>query len=289
MTATGRILNEPHEVYHGQHDKPAFGSGAIKLWITDREQFYRTYVTKEIKRPQLGRAGVIGNAVEEPLLEGNNRNMVSCTKTATTAKFKAEQEANPDKLLLTPAEMDMVDRVTAAGHCDGKLRAITREGTPQVTYRVDVGPFYVQCRIDIEADVEALPDPVVDELNIGNTSKLLVDLKTTATLYGSKGFRRMATRVPLLYPIQEALYVEVVKTVTKTDHSQLPFWFCAIAKDNPELQWVQFQDLHQKARQRVLGAIGELKLNFESGRWDEFSGNTRTEFLPESYLDWAGE
>ena len=289
MTATGRILNEPHDIYHGQHDKPAFGSGAIKLWITDREQFYRTYVTKEIQRPQLGRAGVIGNAVEEPLLEGNDRNMESCTKTATAAKFKAEQEANPDKLLLTPAEMDMVDAVVGAGRKDDKLRAITYAGTPQVTYRVDVGPFYVQCRIDLEAEVEALPDPVVDELNISNTSKLLVDLKTTATLYGSKGFRRMATRVPLLYPIQEALYVEVVKTVTKTDHSQLPFWFCAIAKDNPEVQWVQFQDLHQKARQRVLGAIGELKLNFESGCWDEFSGNTRTEFLPESYLDWAGE
>ena len=289
MTATGRILNEPHDIYHGQHDKPAFGSGAIKLWITDREQFYRTYVTKEIQRPQLGRAGVIGNAVEEPLLEGNDRNMESCTKTATAAKFKAEQEANPDKLLLTPAEMDMVDAVVGAGRKDDKLSTITKAGTPQVTYRVDVGPFYVQCRIDLEAEVEALPDPVVDELNISNTSKLLVDLKTTATLYGSKGFRRMATRVPLLYPIQEALYVEVVKAVTKTDHSQLPFWFCAIAKDNPEVQWVQFQDLHQKARQRVLGAIGELKLNFESGCWDEFSGNTRTEFLPESYLDWAGE
>ena len=289
MTATGRILNEPHDIYHGQHDKPAFGSGAIKLWITDREQFYRTYVTKEIQRPQLGRAGVIGNAVEEPLLEGNDRNMESSTKTATAAKFKAEQEANPDKLLLTPAEMDMVDAVVGAGRKDDKLSTITKAGTPQVTYRVDVGPFYVQCRIDLEAEVEALPDPVVDELNISNTSKLLVDLKTTATLYGSKGFRRMATRVPLLYPIQEALYVEVVKAVTKTDHSQLPFWFCAIAKDNPEVQWVQFQDLHQKARQRVLGAIGELKLNFESGCWDEFSGNTRTEFLPESYLDWAGE
>ena len=289
MTQTGRIENEPHDIYHGQHDKPAFGSGAIKLWITDREQFYRTYVTKEIQRPMLGRAGVIGNAVEEPLLEGTNRNMVSSTKTATAQKFKAEQEENPDKLLLTPSEADMVDAVIRAGLDDELLQSVTDVGTPQVTYRIDVGPFYVQCRVDVEAQVNQLLSKTIDELNLSGTTKLLVDLKTTATLYGSKGFQRAAVKVPLLYPIQEALYTEIVKTVDKTDHAQIPFWFCAIAKDEPAVQWVQFQDLHNKARKRVMGAIGELKVNYESGCWDEFKGKTRTVFLPETYLDWAGE
>ena len=289
MSATGRIENEPHDIYHGQHDKPAFGSGAIKLWITDREQFYRTYVTGEIQRPMLGRAGVIGNAVEEPLLEGTNRNMVSSTKTATAQKFKAEQEDNPEKLLLTPSESDMVNAVIQAGLDDELLTSVTDAGTPQVTYRIDVGPFYVQCRVDIEADVNQLVSKTVDELNLSGTTKLLVDLKTTATLYGSKGFQRAAVKVPLLYPIQEALYTEIVKTVDQTDHTQIPFWFCAIAKDEPAVQWVQFQDLHNKARKRVMGAIGELKVNYESGCWDEFKGKTRTVFLPETYLDWAGE
>jgi hypothetical protein len=289
MTQTGRIENEPHEVYHGQHDKPAFGSGAIKLWITDREQFYRTYVTNEIQRPMLGRAGVIGNAVEEPLLEGTNRNMVSSTKTATAQKFKAEQEENPDKLLLTPSEADMVDAVVQAGLDDKLLQSVTDAGTPQVTYRIDVGPFYVQCRIDVEAEVNQLVPETIDELNLSGTTKLLVDLKTTATLYGSNGFQRAAVKVPLLYPIQEALYTEIVRTVDKVDQHQIPFWFCAIAKDDPAVQWVQFQDIHSKARKRVMGAIGELNVNFESGCWDEFKGKTRTVFLPESYLDWAGE
>ena len=289
MTQTGRIENEPHDIYHGQHDKPAFGSGAIKLWITDREQFYRTYVTKEIQRPMLGRAGVIGNAVEEPLLEGTNRNMVSSTKTATAQKFKAEQEENPDKLLLTPSEADMVDAVIRAGLDDELLQSVTDVGTPQVTYRIDVGPFYVQCRVDIEAQVDQLVPEAIDELNLSGTTKLLVDLKTTATLYGSKGFQRAAVKVPLLYPIQEALYTEIVKTVDQTDQHQIPFWFCAISKDEPAVQWVQFQDLHNKARKRVMGAIGELKVNYESGCWDEFKGKTRTVFLPETYLDWAGE
>jgi hypothetical protein len=288
-TQTGRILNEPHEVYHGQHDKPAFGSGAIKLWITDREQFYRTYVTGEIERPKLGRAGIIGNAVEEPLLEGIDRTMVSSVKTATAQKFQQEQDDNPDKLVLTPAEADMVEDIVTAGCRDELLQAITKAGTPQVTYRVDVGPFYVQARLDLEAEVEALPDSVIDELALTGTEKLQVDLKTTASLYGQYAFQRMATRVPLLYPVQEALYTEVVKTVTGIDHSKLPFWFCAISKDKPAVQWVQFQDLHQKSRKRVLGAIGELKVNFDSNCWDEFTGKTRTVFLPETYLDWAGE
>ena len=288
-TQTGRIENEPHEVYHGQHDKPAFGSGAIKLWITDREQFYRTYVTNEIQRPMLGRAGVIGNAVEEPLLEGTNRNMVSSTKTATAQKFKAEQEENPNKLLLTPSEADMVDAVVQAGMDDKLLQSVTDAGTPQVTYRIDVGPFYVQCRIDVEAEVNQLVPETIDELNLSGTTKLLVDLKTTATLYGSNGFQRAAVKVPLLYPIQEALYTEIVRTVDKVDQHRIPFWFCAIAKDDPAVQWVQFQDIHSKARKRVMGAIGELKVNFESGCWDEFKGKTRTVFLPENYLDWAGE
>jgi hypothetical protein len=306
MTQTGRIENEPHDIYHGQHDKPAFGSSAIKLWITDREQFYRTYVTGEIQRPMLGRAGVIGNAVEEPLLEGTNRNMVSSTKTATAQKFKAEQEENPDKLLLTPSESDMVDAVIQAGLDDELLTSVTDAGTPQVTYRIDVGPFYVQCRVDVEAQVNQLVSKTIDDLNLSGTTKLLVDLKTTATLYGSKGFQRAAVKVPLLYPIskgfqraavkvpllypiQEALYTEIVRTVDKVDQTQIPFWFCAIAKDEPAVQWVQFQDLHNKARKRVMGAIGELKVNYESGCWDEFKGKTRTVFLPETYLDWAGE
>ena len=93
-------------------------------------------------------------------------------------------------------------------------------------------------------------------------------------------------RSPLLYPVQEALYVEVLNAVTGHSEDELPFWFVAIAKDTPATQWVRYLDTQHKAQKRVRSAVNELVHRFNTNSWDEFTDRTRTEFVPDNYLDW---
>ena len=67
----------------------------------------------------------------------------------------------------------------------------------------------------------------------------------------------------------------------------LPFVFLAVAKDGGGARWYRFLDLDNAAKNRVLGAIGELKHRMETKTWDDFAKATRTVLIPENYLTWS--
>jgi len=288
MTTTGRITNEPADIYHGEHDKPAFGSGAIKCWILDRELFYHRYVKQDEPRPDLGAAGILGNAVEERALDGVDNVVLSSYKTRCKG-LVTEQEANPGKYVLTGSELDTVTNCVSSAEDNPTWQLLAGKGQSQVTYRVDMGPFYLQARIDYEIAAEAVPEAVQGALSLGECNRLLIDLKTTQALWGQYGFARSAMRSPLCYPIQQTLYQMVVAKVLGVDASRLPFRFFAVQKTGQGSRWYNFQDFSDAAAVKVASAVSDLKQYYAANLWDEFEQPCQPVLVEDNYLEWAGQ
>lgn len=289
---TGRIENEPAEVYFGPADKPKFGGTAIKCWVTDPELFYRRYISLEDPQPEAGRAMVVGSALDwlvtQPERDASVHRMhVSEFKTATSKGFQEEVAAHPDKYVLTMAEHETVVALYDVALADG-LTAIADVGQTQVTYRVDKGPFYLQARIDIEAANDLVDEETIEDAMLGpDFDRLLIDLKTTASHWGQYGFPRTCMRSPLHYPIQQALYQLVVSTVLQIDPAKLPFRFAAISETG--LRWYDLFDFSMAANNRVVDAIGLLANKMRMDDWSEYRSPGMRIMVPENYLSWTTE
>ena len=286
-TQTGRIENEHADIYFGEHDKPAYGSSALKCWIADQDEFYRRYIKRDIPQPDLGQYGKIGNAVEEVLLENRERRFLSQFKTPCAGQVK-EQAEHPDMIVLSRGDFEVTQLCIDAGMADPYLYPLVEAGKAQVTYRVDMGPFYLQARIDLEVDNDSIPEQVFNGLQLSyDTEVLLVDLKTTRTLIGRDGFERAALRAPLHYPVQAEFYRQVVALAEGAHVSKFPFRFCAIGKDGSGVRWYDMIDVDDRATNKVLSAIGELKHRHEVGDWADFESRFRQVIVPEHYLNWS--
>lgn len=287
---TGRITNEPDDVYFGDADKPKFGSSAIKQWILDPELFYHQYVKKDVPMPDFGQIGAIGHAVDEKLLENRDRTLRTEYVGSTGKAFKQLVADNPDKHVLTTADAEQVDACVNAGLDDDHLPLLVKEGQAQVVYRTDFGPFYLQAKIDLETPVGDLPQRTCDELFINpiHHLKLLTDTKTTATLLGRNAFKNNLCKSPFHYPIQDAFYRLVVATVEGTTDDLYAFRFCALAKDGTGCKWYDVIDVEDLARSAVLSAIGELKHRYQTGDWTDFETGCEQVLVPDNYLKWRG-
>lgn len=282
---TGRITNEPDAVYFGDADMPCYGSSAIKMWLTDPQQFHDIHVAKTAQERDWGSVGAIGHAVEEMLLEGRDRRVLSAFKTVCKGTEK-EREENPDMLVLAANDYDAVTTLVETAKANRIWAQIAGKGEAQVTYRHRGEKYYLQARIDYEVPTDALSDAVKDALEIRDNHKLLqIDLKTAETLLGVSAFERVAIR-RYHYPVQAELYKLVTGFATDCDPSQIAFRFFAVAKDGTGARWFDLNDIMESAKQSVEQALADLKQRTLSGLWSEFSAPMRTVLVPDNYLAW---
>ena len=280
-----RIGTETDAEYFGQKDKPAIGSSMLKLWITDPHLYWARHVAKIVPDLDLGAVGHMGHAFEEIVLANNDRRIDSGFKTATAQKHIAACEANPGKIVLTSSDYQTVDDMVAEARKDPVLPALANAGMDQVTYRVDLGPIYIQARIDLDLENDAVPESACDHLQIQSETfdRLLIDLKTTATLYGRYGFRKTALH-QFHYPIQAAFYQHVVGL---SGWPKSRFLFHATAKDGTGCQWMEFADPFGASETIIKRALSDLCHRYGSGFWDDFQPRVESVLVPENYLQWS--
>lgn len=282
----GRIENEPDSVYFGGFDKPAFGSSALKVWMTDQELFYHRYVAKDVPMPQIAQGG-LGHALEESLLERRFRVLESQYKTVCAGYWK-EVEANPESNVLTVGQYTLWRQLHEAGFADGPFMDAVEFGKAQVTYRYDAGPFYVQARIDLELDTKDIPERICRYYGFDplSTKKLLIDLKKCQTHYGKGAFRNAALR-QFHYPVQQALYTHVVAEVEGRHRSEVEFRFQAISEAELKSQAYSFIDIDDSAWNQTMDGLDTLKHRFRSNDWSDFTQPCQQVIVPENYLQWG--
>jgi len=283
----GRIENEPDSVYFGPSDKPKFGSTAIRQYIIDPEMFYLLHIAKTMPEPDFPQAA-FGHALEEALLENRCRYITSGVKTPTAKAHLESVAANPDKHVLTDPQFASLQSMVDAGLNDAGLMAAVGHGLTQVTYRVDMGPFYLQARLDLEVDLKDAPEAVYELYRVNQEAgdKLIIDLKKTRTHYGKDAFRNAAIR-QWHYPLQQALYKLVVGKVTDTNPDKIPFRFHAISEMECESKAYDLMDIYDVAGGKVADAIASLEYRLRLNDWADFQQECQQVLIPEGYLQWV--
>jgi len=286
MKQVGRIENEPDSVYFADGDKPAFGSTALRMYITDPEMFYHLYVAKDMPEPAFAQAA-FGHALEEALLENRHNFMSSGYKSVCKAHSAIAAE-NPGKHVMTEPQVAALCSMIDAGLNDDAFMAAVSHGQAQVTYRYDAGPFFVQARVDLDVDLKDAPESIIRHYQASGEKRLFLDLKKTRTHYGRAGFRK-AAMFDYQYPLQQELYRLTAARVLGIDPGEIAFRFQAISEDVPESRAYEFMDIYDTAGSKVADAIGSLISRYKLGDWDDFKQPCTKVLIDENYLKWAGE
>jgi hypothetical protein len=289
---TGRIENEPDAVYFGDSDKPCIGSTALRKWITDPALFYRQYVRRDLPKDDIGGNADFGHALEMVAIDGDMGAIISSGyKSYCKAHRDKALDMPPNVIMLTEPDAEAVGKMGLALRDIEAWREAVKAGRTQVTYRVDAGPCYLQARIDLDVLCDGeMPECVATyyQFDAASTKRLLLDLKKTETLYGARGFQKKAL-FSFHYPIQQALYTRIVADVLNVPRSELQFRFQAVSEKEYETQAYNLMDVYGSAEMLVDARIDDLLHRLQTGMWEDFEADCQTVFVPENYLQYAGE
>lgn len=198
---------------------------------------------------------------------------------------KEWRESNRDFIILSPdptvsESAPNVEACNAAVQANPIAAALLGAGEPQLSFRINFGPFKVQVRPDWwNKDGVALPDGT-------RLPNYICDLKSAED---AAGFER--NRRNLGYDRQAALYSEIVRMtladqggIPLEDVPPIPFFFIVVYKSAPVscvVTVLDRQDLAD-ATEQVIGDIRRLKECYTSGVWPGVPSGIVT--LPS--LDW---
>lgn len=160
---TGLIFGEPSELYHGNN---AVSSSKLSDFRIAGKLCPRNYqlrhVTKTVERKK-GDYFDFGIFTHAQILEGPEAfKAITAFEPATYTNEKGEvkpwsnnakvckewHEKQAGKIVLTKADAVLVNTLDAAVFMHPEARALTREGTAEVTFRKVIAGMTLQCRVD---------------------------------------------------------------------------------------------------------------------------------------------
>ena len=262
--ALGIIDDEPDSVYFEQNaDKPKIGSSLLKEFIANRKLFYMKHISKELAEEPTKACYGVGHYIEDALLKSEGQALsrlitVACSSDKTKM-WKEAVEAAPDHSVIV-LEKDLEPANAAIESCRTKadFKSMMEDGKPQQVFRVDMGEFYLQCKVDWIK--------MVDE------QLKAYDMKTTLRIYGTGRNCFEGQIWNLGYHIQAAIYRMIMEMVV----GYKPDWeWAAVEKQEPfdfELVWMNPTELEatEAYAKRHIEALTEC---FKSGNWENTDGS----------------
>lgn len=184
---TGLIFDEPSEAYHsnGAVSSSKLSDMRIAGKLCPRNYHLR-HIAKTVERKK-GAHFDIGIASHALILEGPTAYANLVTKEPDTYKnekgevkpwsnnakvCKEWHEQQAGKIVLSKGESDLIAQLYTAILAHPEATALTQQGTAEVTFRKNIGPMTLQCRVD-----KWHPGGI-----IGIEGAVMADLKTANTI-----------------------------------------------------------------------------------------------------------
>lgn len=266
---------ESDEIYHDQSgDRPRIGSTALKTYMQNPMLFAGQYVTKTMPMPTPIPAFAIGHAVEALVYGWGDKVITSDMATATSKAHKEAVAANPDKIVLTTKDYDLVNTMADAVCKTEHYATMIANGAAQQAERIHMQDFDLQCKFDW---IITEPNPAQVEW-FGTGNAIAIDFKTTASMRGSYSNFERGVRT-YGYIEQAALY----QIIHFEQTGIIPDWFWfVVEKDYPfEVQMFRADpDWLTLGRQRVRDAIESLNNRFATGNWANTEERIETLYQP---------
>ena len=300
----GRIEDEPIDVYHRT---PAISNSKLADFAapTGRPSlFYEKHVLGIREQQAESPALFMGNVADCLVLEGpeamDRRYVINPRPHFGDMRIKVNKEAQAKWELLNTPILEQFDASVKAGKIPvsqedyafamrlreavlrNKIaRAVLACGKPQITWRIRMPHFLVQCRTDYF--VESASAELAQYLPVNEGDALFVDLKTTDSL-DEEGYASFWKQVrQKRYYRQLALYREVIQPILKR-----PIAFaCLIAVEKtPPYEcgvYVPPEKDMQLGIEEILWTLRNLQLCAQKGVWP---GVPQDQVVPLPLKEW---
>lgn len=265
----GKINDEPNSEYHAAD---VWSNSKLRDFVRQPQYAYRKHVEKSIAPEPFnpGRDLLIGLALHS-LVEGGistftrdfavNRQFKDWRTDAAKA-WRSAQNALGKRVLDTDDLTDLL-RMHASICANPDAAALLIEGgEPEVTFRLGLDKFAVQCRTDRWHDSVKLPS--LPEI-CGPT---IAEIKSTASVSAGEFTNFQDQFQSLEYYRQAALYREVVATVLGLE--RLPELFYVALENSEPFSCVVFRPEESAlnlARREIMETLLTLRRCYETGVW----------------------
>ena len=270
----GKILGEPDEAYHAT---PAVSKSKLDDFIHLPAYYYGRHISRTIAREE-AKEFDIGKAVHALALEGIDayaarfclapEGIDRRTKAGKEA-WAAFQAEHAGKIALEPEDAQIVTACHATILEHPLAAALLRGIEPEVGWRVDAGPFLLQCRTDAfgRASAELCALMAAQGIEMQPGEPYIADIKTTGEL-GLADLREWKRKfVAYGYHRQGPFYQAVMKDVL----GEFPprFFFIVVSKEAPHGCAVMLpdDDANERGWHEVKKALSDLRACYETGVW----------------------
>lgn len=300
----GKIVGESDEVYHLTE---AVSKSKLDDFIHLPAYFHGRHVAKNIPREE-STAFDVGKALHALVLEGPEAysarfcgTPIGAPKRPTHAQLNAKKPspetvaaieywaafaaANAGKTILSGADVHSVYLMALSVFEHPTASVLLKGIEPEVGWRVDAGPFRLQCRTDAfgyaSAELCALMAAQGVEMTVGEP--YIADLKTTGDL-GLADLRTWARSfVSFGYHRQGPFYQAVMKDVLGVFPAR--FFFIVVSKEAPHGCAVLLPDdaANERGWAEVKQALADLRGCYEAGVWPSLPTTVQKVSLPAWY------
>jgi hypothetical protein len=271
----GRIEHEPIDTYHST---PAVSASKLRKFTPPRGRpatFYKEFVARSATPSKTEKESLrIGRASHVLILEGEQayeeRFKVAPyfgppQSPVTIARFNGWKARYPGVDCLSATEDALNRRLARAVTEHADAMAILSEGQPEISWRLALEHYYIQCRSDrfIESASPALAARIA---GMQPGDQVLVEVKTCGTL-AHNGFGSFHRQLAEEYLDQVALYRQIIQAIQPCP--RLWVVFIAVEKEAPHEAGVFFIDPSdlELATARVVATLELLDACAISGQW----------------------
>lgn len=270
----GKIVGESDEVYHAT---AAVSKSKLDDFLHLPAYFYGRHVAKTIGREESA-AFDVGKALHALTLEGPfaYAERFCLAPEGIDRRTKAGKDAwaaftaeNAGKTALSREDADTVLAMSRSIDEHPVALALLKGTEPEVGWRVNAGPFLLQCRTDAfgRATKELCAVMAAQGIEMTPGEPYVVDLKTTGEL-GLSDLREWKRKfVAFGYHRQGPFYQAVMKDVLGEFPAR--FFFVVVSKEAPHgcVVMLPDDDANERGWNEVKKALADLRGCYETGIW----------------------
>ena len=286
----GKILGESDEAYHATD---AVSKSKLDDFLFLPTFFHGRHVAKTIPREECA-AFDVGKAVHALALEGREAftRRFCAAPSGIDRRTKVGKDAwvaflalNAGKIALDAEDVNVVEACNASIQAHPLASALLEGIEAEVGWRVNAGPFLLQCRTDAfgRASQELCDLMAAQGIEMKAGEPYVADIKTTGEL-GLADVREFKRKfVAYGYHRQGPFYQAVMKDVLGEFPAR--FFFIVVSKEAPHGCVVMLPDdeANERGWTEVKKALAELSGCYESGVWPSLPRGVQRVSLPGWY------